>query len=221
VKKEKSKIRILLADDHPIVLDGVKAHLAAQSEFEIIGEATDGQEALRKARQLRPDVILMDISMPVMNGLEAMGLLRKHAPQSKVIIMTMHDNKEYIAQIVRLGARGYLLKDGSPAELVNAIKQVHGGGVFFSPSVSKVLLEHAGEANPKPSEPRVELSEREREVLVLIANGHSNKEIADRLGIGVRTTETHRERVMRKLNIHTVAGLTKFAISRGMVRLEQ
>jgi len=220
VKKNKSTVKILLVDDHPIVLDGIKSHLTAQPDFEVIGEASNGQEGVRKARQLRPNIVLMDISMPHMNGLEAVSQLRKQAPDTKIVILTMHNNKEYIAQVVRSGARGYLLKDSSPAELVRAIKLIHAGGVYFSPSVSKALIEEVAVGGQFGSPPMPGLSAREREVLVLIANGNSNKEIASQLGIGVRTTETHRERVMRKLDIHTVAGLTKYAIARGLVNLE-
>lgn len=221
VKKDKpKKIRLLLVDDHPIVLDGIKSHLGAQPEFEVVGDASNGMDALRKAKLTLPDVILMDVSMPNMNGLEAMVHLRKQVPNAKVIILTMHDSKEYIAQIVRLGARGYLLKDCSPTELVQAIKAVHGGEVYFSPTVSKVLVEEMVDGR-KPLEQPVPppLTEREREVLSLIAEGLLNKQIADRLGIGVRTIETHRERIMRKLDIHTVAGLTKYAIARGMTSM--
>jgi two-component system nitrate/nitrite response regulator NarL len=219
VKKEKpKKIKLLLVDDHPIVLDGIKSHLCAQPDFEVVGDAANGQDALRKAKLTLPDVVLMDISMPHMNGLEAMANLRKQVPNAKVLILTMHDSKEYIAQVVRSGARGYLLKDSSPAELVSAIKAVHGGEVYFSPSVSKVLIEEMADGNKRslnaPAPPP--LTDREREVLSLIAEGLLNKQIADRLGIGVRTIETHRERIMRKLDIHTVAGLTRYAIARGM-----
>jgi two-component system nitrate/nitrite response regulator NarL len=222
VKKDKPKrIKLLLVDDHPIVLDGIKSHLCAQPEFEVVGDAANGQEALRKAKLTLPDVVLMDISMPHMNGLEAMANLRKQVPNAKVLILTMHDSKEYIAQVVRSGARGYLLKDSAPAELVGAIKAVHGGEVYFSPSVSKVLIEEMADGNKRsldgPAPPP--LTDREREVLSLIAEGLLNKQIADRLGIGVRTIETHRERIMRKLDIHTVAGLTKYAIARGMTSM--
>ncbi len=219
MKKDKhSKIRLLLVDDHPIVLDGIKSHLCAQPEFEVVGDAANGQEALRKAKLLLPDVILMDISMPHMNGLEAISHLRKQVPNTKILILTMHESKEYIAQVVRSGARGYLLKDSAPAELVGAIKAVHTGEVYFSPSVSRVLVQEMtrdanGSLDGPPQQP---LTDREREVLTLIAEGLLNKQIADKLGIGVRTIETHRERIMRKLDIHTVAGLTKYAISRGM-----
>ena len=217
-----ARIKLLLVDDHPIVLDGIKAHLVAQEEFEVVGDAANGQEALRQAKLLQPDIILMDITMPHMNGLEAMSRLRRQVPNAKILILTMHDNREYIAQIIRGGARGYLLKECSPAELVRAIKTIHSGGVFFSPSVSRVLVEQmtAGgtRISERPSPPN--LTDREREVLVLIAEGHINKQIADQLGIGVRTIETHRERIMRKLDIHTIAGLTKFAVARGMTKLE-
>ncbi len=220
-KRKPRKIKLLLVDDHPIVLEGIKSRLSAQEDLEVVGEAADGQEALRKAKELRPDLVLMDISMPNMSGLEAVTLLRKRVPDSKIVILTMHDNREYIARIIRLGARGYLLKDTSPAELIRAIKLIHAGGVFFSPAVSRVLLDElaSGKKGKSPPAKAAELSEREREVLVLIADGRSNKEIAARLGVGVRTVETHRERIMRKLNIRTVAGLTKFAIANGMVEL--
>ncbi len=210
----------MLVDDHPIVLDGIKSHLGAQPEFEVVGDAANGLDAVRKAKLILPDVVLLDINMPAMNGLEAMVHLRKQVPNAKVIILTMHDSKEYIAQIVRLGARGYLLKDCSPTELVSAIKAVHCGEVYFSPTVSKVLVEEMVDGKKAADQPiPAPLTEREREVLSLIAEGLLNKQIADRLGIGVRTIETHRERIMRKLDIHTVAGLTKYAIARGMTSM--
>ena len=221
MKKDKpKKIKLLLVDDHPIVLDGIKSHLCAQPEFEVVGDAANGQEALRKAKLTLPDVILLDINMPHMNGLEAMAGLRRQVPTAKILVLTMHNTKEYIAQVVRSGARGYLLKDSAPAELVAAIKAVHRGEVHFSPTVSKVLVEEMadGDRRPHPSLPPP-LTDREREVLSLIAEGLLNKQIADRLGIGVRTIETHRERIMRKLDIHTVAGLTKYAIARGMTSM--
>lgn len=222
VKKDKpGKIRLLLVDDHPIVLDGIKSHLCAQPEFEVVADASNGQDALRKAKLTLPDVILMDISMPHMNGLEAIGHLRRQVPNAKVLILTMHESKEYIAQVVRSGARGYLLKDSAPAELVGAIKAVHNGEVHFSPSVSKVLVQEMADGTRRADNGAEQqpLTDREREVLSLIAEGLLNKQIADRLGIGVRTIETHRERIMRKLDIHTVAGLTKYAIARGMTTM--
>jgi two-component system nitrate/nitrite response regulator NarL len=222
VKKDKTKkIKLLLVDDHPIVLDGIKTHLAEQPDLAVVGEATNGQEALRKAKLTLPDIVLMDITMPHMNGLEATSQLRKQVPDAKILILTMHDSREYIAQIVRSGARGYLLKDCSPAELVGAIKAVHAGEVYFSPSISKVLVQEMVNGKHESKDPGLQpvLTDREREVLSLIAEGLLNKQIADRLGIGVRTIETHRERIMRKLDIHTVAGLTKYAIARGMTTM--
>jgi DNA-binding NarL/FixJ family response regulator len=218
---KKKKIKLFLVDDHPIVLEGIKSHLLAQDEFEVVGHAADGQEATRKARLLQPDIVLMDISMPRMNGLEAMARLRRQAPRAKIIVLTMHQSREYISQAVRGGARGYVLKDTSPAELVQAIKLIHQGQGFFSPSVSRVVLEELanGDKEKPPPSCLTKLTEREREVLVQIAEGYSNKEIADRLGVGVRTIETHRERVMRKLNIHSVAGLTKLAIAQGIIQV--
>jgi len=218
-KAREKKIRLLLVDDHPIVLDGIKSHLCAQPEFEIVGEAANGLDALQKARLLLPDVVLMDITMPQMNGLEATTMLRKQAPLAKILILTMHNSKEYIAQMIRAGARGYLLKDGSPAELVRAIKAVHAGEVFFAPSVSRVIVDQLVDGGGRVAEPVQNLTDREREVLSLIAEGLLNKQIADKLGIGVRTIETHRERIMRKLDIHTVAGLTKYAIAQGMTTM--
>ena len=163
--------------------------------------------------------------MPVLVGLnrELSVLMssNKQVPDAKILILSMHESKEYIAQVVRSGARGYLLKDSAPAELVAAIKAVHNGEVYFSPSVSKVLVQEMTDGSRRPADgpPQQHLTDREREVLSLIAEGLLNKQIADRLGIGVRTIETHRERIMRKLEIHTVAGLTKYAISRGMTSM--
>lgn len=219
-KETAGKIRLLLVDDHPIVLDGLKSHLSAHADLEVAGEATDGNQALRKARQLSPDIILLDISMPRLNGLEFMETLRRESPSARVIVLTMHDSPEYITQTVRLGARGYLLKDTSPAELIRAIKAVHAGEVYFSPVVSRVVVETAVKGGFQSGDRRKDpLTEREHEVLALIAEGLSNKEIAGRLRLGVRTIETHRERIMRKLNVHSVAGLTRFAIARGLVKL--
>jgi two-component system nitrate/nitrite response regulator NarL len=220
-KASARKIRLLLVDDHPIVLEGIRSHLAAQPEFEIVGDASNGHEALTKARLLEPDIILLDISMPGMNGLETMVRLRKTVPHIKVLILTMHCSKEYVSQIIAAGVRGYLLKDAAPAELVQAIKLVHEGQVFYSPRVSRVVLDDLvrGRPNTVAPDPLVALTERERQVLIGIAEGLSNKEIASHLNLGVRTVETHRERIMRKLDIHSIAGLTRFAISKGLVGL--
>jgi DNA-binding NarL/FixJ family response regulator len=214
----KARIRILLVDDHPVVRKGVGACLAREQHLDVIGEAGDGQEALRKIRELMPDVVLMDIDMPLMNGLAVTEVLRKELPQIKVLILSMHSNTEYVLRIIQSGARGYILKEAPTEELVRAIDTVFNGEAYFSEEVARVALNkfvrNAGE-----SIPLAELTGREREVLVQIAEGLSNKEIASHLGVGVRTVETHRERIMRKLDIHSVAGLTKFAITNGLVPL--
>lgn len=218
-KFKSGKIRLLLVDDHPLVRDGLKSHLRAQRGLEVVGEASNGLEAIRLAADLQPDVILMDITMPQMNGLEATTRLRRGDPTARVLILTMHDNREYVAQMMRNGASGYLRKDGSPAELVTAIKAVHAGETFFSPTAPRGGPESpalGGRAAAASLPDAALLTEREREVLTLISEGLPNKQIADRLGIGVRTAETYRERVMDKLGIRSVAGLTKYAIAHGM-----
>lgn len=213
-------IRILIADDHPIVRRGISMCLNQQPHLQVVGEAADGREALARIRELRPDVVLMDIDMPQMNGMAVTDLLRREMPELKVIILSMCSNADYVMRIIECGARGFVLKEASPAELVQAIEAVHAGQSHFSPEVARVALNRVvrsgggGEAAPM-----ARLTNREREVLVHIADGLSNKEIAHHLSIGVRTVETHRERIMRKLDIHTVAGLTRFAITQGLVSL--
>jgi len=219
-EKMKSRIKLLLVDDHPVVRRGISSCLARQERLSIVGEAADGIEAVRKARELSPDIVLMDIDMPHMDGLAVTELLRKELPGVKVLILSMHSNTDYVLRIIQSGARGYILKEATPEELVRAIETVESGEAFFSPDIARVALNQfvrgPGEG-PTPSQ----LTNREREVLIQIAEGLSNKEIASHLGVGVRTVETHRERIMRKLNIHSVAGLTKFAIAKGLITLRE
>jgi two-component system, NarL family, nitrate/nitrite response regulator NarL len=218
--KVKRRIKLLLADDHPVVRKGIASCLARHQQLEVIGEASDGLEAVRRAKELGPDIILMDIDMPHMNGLAVTELLRKELPQVKVLILSMHSNTEYVLRIIQSGARGYVLKEASPDELVKAIETVQGGESFFSSDVARVALNQFVRGNGEDLN-STQLTRREREVLIQIAEGLSNKEIASHLGVGVRTVETHRERIMRKLNIHSVAGLTKFAIAKGFISLKQ
>ena len=167
------------------------------------------------------NVIVADVQMPKMNGLEATRVLRKEMPDVRVLILSVHSNKQYVLQIIQSGAQGYVLKDASPSELIRAIESVYDGEAFFSPDVSQIVLnQYLAEAGRGEDEESGRLTSREREVLAMIAEGQSNKEMATKLGVGVRTIETHRERVMDKLNIHTVAGLTKYAIANGIARLE-
>lgn len=219
--KKKKKIRLLLVDDHPVVRKGIRSCLVSLENLEIVGEAVDGQEAIAKVKELSPEVVLMDIDMPKMSGLEATRQLRKDFPAVRVLILSVHSNKQYVLQIIQSGAQGYVLKDASPADLVRAIEAVSGGEAFFSPDVSQIVLnQYLAEAGQGEENGSGRLTSREREVLAMIAEGQSNKEMASKLGVGVRTIETHRERVMDKLNIHTVAGLTKYAIANGIAQLE-
>lgn len=213
----KSSIKLLLVDDHPIVRRGLQAYLAHFEQIQVVGEAADGQEANRKYRELLPDIVLMDYDMPTMNGLAATEALRREYPEAKVLILSMHRNSEYVLRIIESGARGYVLKEAPPEELVQAIQAVNAGQAFFSPDVARVALNQYVRGS-EDQDTRL-ITPREREVLILIAEGLSNKEIATRLDVGVRTIETHRERIMRKLGIHTVAGLTKYAITKGLVLL--
>lgn len=217
--KMKKRIKVLLADDHPVVRKGIASCLLQHEHIQIIGEATDGREALRKAREMQPDIILMDIDMPHMNGLAVTDLLRKELPKVKVLILSMHSNTDYILRIIQSGARGYVLKDAGTEELLKAIEAINLGEAFFSPEVARAALNQYVKGSGTVNSQVTQLTNREREVLVHIADGLSNKEIASQLGVGVRTVETHRERIMRKLDIHSVAGLTKFAISQGLVSL--
>jgi DNA-binding NarL/FixJ family response regulator len=211
-------IRLLIVDDHPIVRRGIGMCLARQEHIKIVGEAGDGREALALTRELRPDVVLMDIDMPQMNGLAVTDLLRREMPGVKVLILSMYSNSEYALRIIQCGARGFVLKEAPPEEIVQAIAEVHAGKAHFSADVARVALNQVVHRNGDAGNPS-RLTNREREVLSHIAEGRSNKEIACKLNIGVRTVETHRERIMAKLDIHTVAGLTRYAIAQGMVSL--
>jgi two-component system, NarL family, nitrate/nitrite response regulator NarL len=216
---KKQIIKVLVADDHPVVRKGLQSCLSRQGRVKVVGEAADGEEALRQTRQLSPDVVLMDINMPGMNGLAVTEVLRKEAPEIKVLVVSVHSNKDYIFRVIQAGAHGYVSKEAPPEELLRAIETVHSGEPFFSEEIARAALSEFVTSGGK-KEPFSQLTSREREVLVLIAEGKSNKEIADKLGIGVRTIETHRERIMRRLNIHSVAGLTKYAIANGLISLE-
>ena len=215
----KKKIRVLIADDHPVVRKGLWSCLSAKTNFKVVGEASDGVDAIQKVKELAPDVVLMDIDMPQKDGLEVTNVLRKQSPNVKVLILSMQSNRDTVLRIIKAGARGYVLKDAPTDELVRAIESVNAGEAFFSPSVAQIALNQYL-TDTDETKPLAKLSERESEVVALIAEGKSNKEIAMHLGIGVRTIETHRERIMRKLDIHSVAGLTRFAIANGLITMD-
>jgi DNA-binding NarL/FixJ family response regulator len=214
----KKVIKLLLVDDHPVVREGIKASLQTRKHIRIVGEASDGEEAITLARKLGPDVILMDISMPRMSGIEAAQRLRKTAPDSKILALTMHDNKEYVLKMTQLGARGYVFKDASPSELMRAIESVDAGEIVFAPRASRHILNEYAETSGRSGRTITsDLSDRERLVLRMIAEGYSTKEIADRMFLNHKTIETYRHRIMVKLDIHTVADLTKYAVVKGLV----
>ena len=210
--KNLSKIKLLLVDDHPLVREGIRSSLLRHPSIKISGEAASGKEALRKARQLCPDVVLMDLNMPEMSGLEATPLIRKHCPKTRVIALTVHDNKEYIFRILRSGAHGYVLKDTSPEELFKAIEVVAQGQAFFSPRIANILLQDvANGTTASLSNSHSNLSERETDVLHAVAAGDTNKEIAERLMLSIRTVETYRVRLKRKLSARNTAELLTHA----------
>lgn len=211
-------IRVLLVDDHPVVRRGIRACLASAELIEVVGEAADGIEGLSRAHEQRPDVVLTDLDMPHMNGLLLAEALRRELPQTRVLVLSMHSDADHVLRVIQSGARGFVLKESQPAELVQAIEAVARGDVFFSPDVARAALKHVTRS-PGPFADTPKLTPRESEVLVGIAEGLSNREIAERLGVGVRTVESHRESLMAKLNIHTVAGLTRFALAKRLVPL--
>ena len=207
-------IRVLLVDDHVVVRRGLASFLSLQGHIKIVGEAADGCEAIQKAKELSPDIVVMDLEMPQINGITALETLRREAPNVNVLVLSMHHEAEHVLRILKSAARGYVLKSASADELLRAIESVYARQLFLSSDVARIAR------NPVAHGPgKAPLSPREEEVLSAIADGLSNKEIASRLNAGVRTIETHRERIMRKLNIRSVAGLTKFAVMKGLVPL--
>ena len=215
------KIRVLIAEDHTIVREGLCALLRAEPDIEVIGEAADGLEAVELAKKLTPDVVLMDIAMKNLNGLDATRKIKKLFPQIKVLALTMYDNEEWIFQILKAGASGYLIKDSAMTDLVSAIHATHQGDSYLSPSISrKVIEEYIRRAEMgEKGEVKDFLSDREREVLQLIAVGHSVPQIASRLCISKKTVEAHKSHIMEKLGIHDKVGLIKYAIRIGLAKL--
>jgi len=210
----REKIRILLADDHAVVRQGFKMILAAQPDMEIVGEAGNGREALDLAGQLQPDVIVMDVAMPELNGIEATRRVADLSPRSRVLELSMHKDSVYVREILRAGARGYLLKDSISSDLLAAVRAIARGEGYLSPGVSDAVL---NDYRRHVTDPIDLLSSREREVLQMIAEGKTNKEIATVLNLSVYTVDAHRGRIMEKLNVHSVTDLVRFAVRSGLV----
>lgn len=212
------RIRVLVADDHTLMRDGIRALVASATDMEVVAEAADGREAVEQARLTRPDVILLDIAMPGLGGLESVPILRREVPNSRILILTQYDQLEYVRRFLQLGVGGYVLKKAAGAELLSAIRAVHRGGLIVDPAVAHDVLRDASSAHPVPADdPYESLTERERQVLKLVAEGRSNKEVATFLDISVKTAMTHREHVMKKLGLHNRTDLTRFALRRGII----
>jgi DNA-binding NarL/FixJ family response regulator len=213
------RIGVLLADDHTVVRQGLRALLEAERDIAVVGEAENGRQAVVLAKKLLPEVVIMDLAMPGLNGLEATRQILKNLPAVKVLVLTSYGDEDYVAQLLAAGAAGYVIKQTAADDLLNGIRKVHQGKAFFSPSIAKRLRQRNCEAfaSGRPAKEVGELTSREAEVLQLIAEGFANKQIAVELSISIKTVEKHRQQAMNKLNIHDIAGLTRYAMSRGWV----
>ena len=218
-----AKIRVILADDHAVVRSGIRMLLEAQPDIEIVAEVESGREAVEQVRKMRPDVVLMDVQMPELNGIEATQQIKKLAPETAILALTMHEDDQYFFEMLHSGASGYVPKRAAPDELVTAIRTVARGEIFLYPSLATRLVQDYLKRADADDQPLVydDLTPREREVLVLIAEGLTNAEIADKLVISVKTVDRHRENLMRKLNMHNRIDLVKYAIRTGLIELEE
>jgi DNA-binding NarL/FixJ family response regulator len=213
-------IKVLLADDHTVVRQGLRSLLAIEEDIEIVGEAESGRQAVQMAKQLLPDVVVMDIAMPSLNGLEATRQITKELPATKVLVLSSYSDDEYVQRLTEAGAVGYLIKQSAANDLLKAIRETQKGNAFFSPSISRRLLDRYREAfaSGQPVRKTAErLTSRESEVLQLIAEGRANKQMAGDLCISIKTVEKHRQTLMNKLKIHEVAGLTRYALAKGII----
>jgi DNA-binding NarL/FixJ family response regulator len=216
-----SKIRVLIADDHAILREGVRALLQLQPDIEVAGEASDGKEAIEAVERLDPDVVLMDIAMPGLGGIEAALELHKLGKRARVLVLSQYEDREYVRRLLKAGVAGYVLKKSAGSELANAIRAVHRGGLVLDPEVARTAMEDAGQAAPGQADPYEALTDREKQVLKLVAEGRSNKDVAELLGISVKTAMSHREHVMEKLGVHNRTELVRFALKKGVIRVDE
>ena len=214
-----NKIKVLLVDDHAIMRDGIRALLSIHDDIKIVGEASEGQEAIEKTQDLSPDVVVMDVAMPDMDGIEATRRIRKQSPKVKVIVLTQYDNKEYVLSAIKAGAAGYVPKRALGSELVSAVRAVNRGESFLYPSAAAALIDDY-RRQAKTADPYDQLTPREREILKLIAEGHSSREIADTLFISLKTVYWHRTKIMEKLGLRNRTDLFKFAVRKGLLTLD-
>lgn len=220
--EKENKMRILIVDDHAIVREGFRTLLEAEPDIDVVGEATNGEEAVQKTEELQPDIVLMDITMPVMNGLEATYQIKRRNPNVKILVLTMHEGDEYFFKFLDAGASGYFIKGGSSSELISALRIVRQGDVFLYPTMAKKLLsdylQRVKTGSDKESYDG--LTNREREIVKLIAEGHTNQEIANLLVLSVATVQTHRAHIMAKLGLRSPTELVKYALRRGFISLD-
>jgi two-component system response regulator NreC len=217
--KVSTKLRILLADDHTLLRQGLRKILHERSDWEVVAEAGDGREAVRQTLAVQPDIAILDIGMPLLNGIEATRQIVRRLPDIHILILSMHANEAYIIQALKAGAKGYLLKDSADTDLIRGVVAVASGKSFFSPAVAKVMLDdYVRHLTEKGIADRFDsLSEREREIFQLVAEGHSNKEVAELLSVSPTTIETHRAHILQKLDVHNTAELVLYAVRRGVI----
>jgi DNA-binding NarL/FixJ family response regulator len=215
-----SATRVLIADDHALLREGLRALLKTAPDIEVVGEAADGQQAIEACRRLEPDVVLMDVAMPGLGGLEATLQIRRELPRTRVLVLSQYDDREYVARFLKAGVSGYILKRAAGSDLLSAIRSVMQGGLVLDPAVARHALGEPGEpAAPALGDPYESLTDREKQVLRLVAEGRSSKEIAEALGIAVKTAMSHRENLMEKLGAHSRTELIRFALKRGVIQL--
>lgn len=212
-----SKIRILLVDDHAVLRAGIRALLDTHSDLEVVGEAANGQQAVTRVRELHPDVVLMDVGMSGLDGMAATRQIKSDCPQTRVLFLTQHENKEYVLPALKIGASGYMLKRAEGDELLTAIRAVHAGGTFFDPAIAGVVAEDVRRERDAPTDPFDTLTDREREVLTLLAQGQTYQQIAEMLFISPKTVDFHRANILHKLGLSSRADLTRYAVQRGLI----